>query len=468
MNAVRSRARWMVGFATTALLLGAAAETQAQNTKMPSTLRYGSGYLDVPVASVLPHLAITGTYSAFNINLDDGTDFGWFGDGSVAIGLFDRVEVGGTFQTFKDEDVGASLVGAFGRLAILQPVQDGLGLAVGARYMTSPDFGATADAGAEYQPGRLGYSSRSLRKNAGPGTSIQPVSTNFSPYAVASAHLQGFESNWFPENDWTLSLGWGDGIFRDGYDNDIYSTPWGNSNGWLVGSALHLQLSDNTLLNLMGEYNGWETNLGAQLDVNGFRVGAFVLGANHYDNLTTYRSSKFGVLGSVALCPAQGGLCRPSLMDRPEPQVVRVVTPPDTVVVEREVAPPLPTGTPATMCLATGENVNVLITAQGDTLVGPQRVSVRQLRPGVVFAGAYAEGRPWFVADEAIPFEDRNYSKSGGEVRLDCANIMRVGEHMGVGLFADARADRPYETLYVPVRPGVWQAYQAGLQRTRG
>jgi hypothetical protein len=45
---------------------------------------------------------------------------------------------------------------------------------------------------------------------------------------------------------------------------------------------------------------------------------------------------------------------------------------------------------------------------------------------------------------------------------------MRVGEHMGVPLFVMRNAERPFETLYVPVRPGVWQAYQTGLQRTRG
>ena len=133
-----------------------------------------------------------------------------------------------------------------------------------------------------------------------------------------------------------------------------------------------------------------------------------------------------------------------------------------------EVAPPLPSGTPATLCLATGESAEVLVTAQNDTLVGPNRVSVRTLRPGVVFAGTYAEGMDFFEGDEDIEFEDRGYSKSGGEVRQNCNSIMRVGEHMGVPLFADSGASSPFETVYVPVRPGVWQAYQTGLQSTRG
>jgi hypothetical protein len=36
--------------------------------------------------------------------------------------------------------------------------------------------------------------------------------------------------------------------------------------------------------------------------------------------------------------------------------------------------------------------------------------------PGVAFAGEYAAGRDWFVNDEPVPFEQREYLRSGGEV----------------------------------------------------
>ena len=61
----------------------------------------------------------------------------------------------------------------------------------------------------------------------------------------------------------------------------------------------------------------------------------------------------------------------------------------------------------AMVCLATGENVQVRVTAQGDTLVGPSRASIRTLRPGVVFAGTYAEGRSWYINDQDVTFENR-------------------------------------------------------------
>jgi hypothetical protein len=157
------------------------------------------------------------------------------------------------------------------------------------------------------------------------------------------------------------------------------------------------------------------------------------------------------------------------------PDTVRLpAPPPDTVriTVQAPAPPPaqpqLPTGTPTDLCLATGEVVQVLITAQSDTLVGPSRVSIRTLRPGVVFAGTYAEGRDWFVADRPITFEQREYRKAGSEVRLECPNITRVGDFMGVPLFVTRDATRPFQTLYVPVRPGFWQAYQSGLRQTRG
>ena len=66
------------------------------------------------------------------------------------------------------------------------------------------------------------------------------------------------------------------------------------------------------------------------------------------------------------------------------------------------------------------------------------------------------------------PSRNREFDKSGNELRLDCDQIMAIGEHLGIALFGMRAADRPLETIYVAVRPGIWQGYQAGLQRTRG
>jgi hypothetical protein len=464
MKLVRSRSGWAWGLIGMAVMAMSVPAAEAQTSKMPSSLRYGTGYLDVPVASVLPHMSVLGTFSGFYVDVDGTTitpaQDGWFFDGSAALGLFDRVEIGTTLQSFNDSDEGGNMWGAFGRLAVLRPEDQGIGLAGGVRWVSAPTFD---DPTLNFQPPRLGFPDRRFyEENTG-------VNTELTFYGVSSLFLRGLESRFLPEYDVTVSVGYGNGMFLEGRRLDFYQHA--TSNGWFVGGAGHLQVAQNTLLNLMGEWNGFDVNLGAQLDLGGFRVGGHVLGANYWTDVGIYRTPKLGFLASACLdlSGAAGLLCRPELMARMVPDTIRLPAPPaDTVIVTRDVTPPLPTGQPAAICLATGEEIQVLVSAQGDTLVGPQRVAIQTLRPGVVFAGTYAQGRDWYTADQPVTFEQFEYLRSGGEISLACADIMRVGEFMGVPLFAMRTATRPFETLYVPVRPGVWQAYQTGLPAVRG
>lgn len=147
----------------------------------------------------------------------------------------------------------------------------------------------------------------------------------------------------------------------------------------------------------------------------------------------------------------------------PEPSV-RV----DTVVVTREVAPPLPDGRAAMVCLASGQNTEIRVSAAGDTLIGPRRVRMADLGPNVGFLGSYAAGTPWFVGDEALTFERRQYSKFGQPEARDCRTMRIVGEYRGVNMFAETNAASPFQALYVPVRPGVFQPYQTQVGRVRG
>jgi hypothetical protein len=438
--------------------------------------------MDIPVATVLPNMEITGTYSGFFVKLDRtvqtnsaGTAIGfgpsssdYYQDGSVAIGLFDRAEVGATIQSLGNTANGGNMWGVFGRLELVKPKSQGVALAVGGRYVGGPNFGD----GVNYEPNRLGIPDNRFKNTYTGG--VADVNTKLSLYGVASAHLRGFDAGFLPKNDWTLALGYGSGMFKDGSQLSFYD--YASTKGWFFGSAVHLQTGDNSLLTLMGEYNGFDANVGAQLDVHGVRVGAQYLAVNYGKPAggyySPYRKPKFGILASLAICPGSGTagfLCKPHLMERPQPKVVQLpAPPPDTVRITRQVTPPLPEGTPSSVCLATGENVQIRVSAQGDTLVGPERVTIGTLRPGVVFTGTYADGTTWYQNDSAITFEKHSYSKSGNEVRLECGQIMRVGENEGVPLFVTRDANRPYQTIYVPVRPGVWQAYQTGLRRTRG
>lgn len=430
---------------------------------MPATLRHGSGLFDIPVASVLPHLMLTATYSGFRAPvppiLDTGASGGregvgeparaWFSDGSIAVGLLDRVEIGATFQHSADAGEGGRMFGAFGRLSLLPGSIRNVGLAVGARYLSAPSYAGMEDR--SFQPTRLGLPDPRFFAGAGSG---EEFATNFSPYVVATALLPGLQAG--PEYEVTVTAGWGSGMFAAGSDLDFYGD--GASGGLFAGSAIHFTIGRGRALSLMAEYNGFDVNAGAQLDFGGIRVGAFSLGLAG-DGVSTYRSRKFGVLGSVALCARDIGPCRPASRSAARDTVVLPAPPPDTVVVERVVTPRLPAGSPRTLCLATGVAVAVIVTAAGDTLVGPSRVPMSGLRPGIGFMGTYAEGRDWFEQGAPITLGERSYERSGGPLRLDCADIVQIGSREGVPLFAERAAAPPYTVVHVPVRPGVWQGY---------
>lgn len=131
-----------------------------------------------------------------------------------------------------------------------------------------------------------------------------------------------------------------------------------------------------------------------------------------------------------------------------------------TLTVAREVSPALPGGTPAEICLATGLSLQIQIASSGDTLVGPRRVPLRELQPGLAFEGRYADGQAWFAKAEPIRFERRDYRKLDQPVALKCEDLKRVGEHNGIPFFADIMVLSPIETILVPVGPGRFQPYR--------
>ncbi|MDZ7779292.1 MAG: hypothetical protein U5R14_05035 [Gemmatimonadota bacterium] len=442
----------------------------AQAPTMGSTLRYGSGLLDNPVSSVLPHLTIRGTYSGFwadldrRMRIDDeggvaGFDPGgreYHADAALTVGLFDRAEMGLSVQSLGAPSSGGDVWGLFGRMRLFHPVDQGIGLAVGGRYLTRPDFGD----GSSRAPGRLGLADPRLRKTY--AESDRPMRTRTTLYGVATAYLRGFDGGRLPENDLTLSLGWGSGLFRENASEALYGE---SSNGWFAGASSHWSLGSSSVLILMAEHNGFDVNVGAQVDVSGVRVGVHYLGANHPrptgGYASPYKAPKLGVLASISVCPEATGLrCGPRTMERVEPDTVRIPPPPpDTVRVGTAALPSL-RGQPDRVCLSTGQSVPIRVTATADTLVGAAATPIGELRPTVEFAGTYAGGAGWFVSGEDVVFEDRVFRKSEDAFPIDCGEILRVGTHEGVPVFADRAAIRPLEVLFIPVRVGLWQRYE--------
>ena len=125
-------------------------------------------------------------------------------------------------------------------------------------------------------------------------------------------------------------------------------------------------------------------------------------------------------------------------------------------------ATPIFDGRETTICLSTGQNIPLRVTAAGDTLVGRAALPIRRLRPGLVFAGTYAGNAFWYQNDQDITFEAEDFVKSDDTFPIDCDQILRVGVYEGIPIFGVSSARRPLDVLFVPVRPGVWQRYERG------
>jgi hypothetical protein len=86
---------------------------------------------------------------------------------------------------------------------------------------------------------------------------------------------------------------------------------------------------------------------------------------------------------------------------------------------------------------------------------------MRELGPGIVMEGAYAQGRDWFVNRQPITFERRTFNRVGAAVNLACEDLKEIGQHLGVTLFALLDAGSPLGSFFVPISPGRFQMYMA-------
>ena len=249
---------------------------------------------------MLAHGALSLSYSGFKLSTDrtimldrsgrvaghkDGTDK-WLSDGALAIGLFNRVEIGASIQHFDDEENGGNMFGGFARISLLPASMQRFALAAGARYVTSPGYGAGF---MDVQPGRLGHPDYRVLKSPSGGDDF---SSNLSPYVVATANAVSSGSV-----DMTLTAGWGMGMFSAGSDLDFYSS--GGSGGLFGGAGLHFAMGGGRLMHLIAEHNGFEMNAGLQVDLGNVMVGAFSHGLNGGGE-STYRSRKFGLQAAIS------------------------------------------------------------------------------------------------------------------------------------------------------------------------
>lgn len=317
------------------LAIGVAGPATAQLPASPS-LRWGSGYLDVPTAVILPSSGLRTAFSGFwssvpSRPLVDETGAvigegppveGFHGDLALSLGLLDRVELGMSLQSFQAEEEGGALWGAFGTLVLLRPDPGGLGFAVGARVLNRPEL----PGGVEGAPSRLGFNDPRLLRRYEGGVE---VATRFSPWAAGTLALPGPRSAGLPESDVTLTVGWGGGTFREGASLAWYGE--GGSNGWFVGGAWAFALGEEATLGVEAEYSGFDVNLGAEANWRGVRVGVHALGVNHGEPVSLYRSRRWGVSLALEACPLLRRACRPRVRRAVADTVRLPAPPPDTV-----------------------------------------------------------------------------------------------------------------------------------------
>jgi hypothetical protein len=129
------------------------------------------------------------------------------------------------------------------------------------------------------------------------------------------------------------------------------------------------------------------------------------------------------------------------------------------------VAPAPPVEQAIRVCVVQGtmlaEVDAIYLPGQGDTLVaiaGERRPFASVYSSA---APAYASSENWYIRSVPMTFAGRKYVKFGLPRVLDAAQLTRVGDFSGVGVFAETGAEAPQEVLYVPLRPGCeFQPYQ--------
>lgn len=142
---------------------------------------------------------------------------------------------------------------------------------------------------------------------------------------------------------------------------------------------------------------------------------------------------------------------------QPDPQIITRV---DTVTVIKEVAPPIPPGDTLTICLSNGMPAPIVVSAAGDTLING--IPLKSVQPILSFAGDYMEERV-----DTIRFERRLYRRAGLAQRKMCDELKEVGRYAGIPVFADITAPQTLPTIFLPVRPSLFQPYTTPTPRRR-
>jgi hypothetical protein len=155
-----------------------------------------------------------------------------------------------------------------------------------------------------------------------------------------------------------------------------------------------------------------------------------------------------------------GDLLPPPVVTLP-PTLPPVVPPP----VVRPPPPPPPVTTRDVRICVVENGALREVTATYNTATGDTTVSGRPFATAYPATSGYAAGMTWFINNEPITVMGRRYVKYGLPRVLGVNEVARMGDYMGVPVFAEAGATGATEVIYLPVRPGCeFQPYQLDVK----
>lgn len=146
-----------------------------------------------------------------------------------------------------------------------------------------------------------------------------------------------------------------------------------------------------------------------------------------------------------------------------------VVAPPPPPAVQPPVVQPPPPPPPVTtrdlrICVVESGALRE-VTATYNTATGDTTVNGRPFASAYPATSGYAAGTTWFINNEPVTVMGRRYVKYGLPRVLGVGEVARMGDVMGVPVFAEAGATGATEVIYLPVRPGCeFQPYQLDVK----
>ena len=265
MRTMRSGAALSVGALVASLFVAPALVAQ-QDVAYPSTLQFGTGLINIPVAWVSPTTAdVWVTTSAKQITHapdESGMSFAnkWNTNISIDTHWLGRFSVGAAAYSQNPE------WGFFGQVLLLKDGQYPFvpGIAVGVRNLGKYDHEDRLLVGHDIE--------------LGPNGEYEDITSSFAEGFNTSPTFYGVATKGFAVGSAiaSLSVGWGNGLFKDDGDlGEHYNRRGTVVDGLFFGGSVAFTPGSGTTITVLAENDGWDYNAGVVLDWRGIFLGAY-------------------------------------------------------------------------------------------------------------------------------------------------------------------------------------------------